>query len=250
MPEAGVLGLLFVVGVVAGTINVIAGGGSLLSLPALIFFGLPPSVANGTNRLGIIVQSLTATAAFKRQGIYDGTRFAPLLLPCCAGAIAGAMLSVDIAEDVLKLVIGVAMLVMLAVMLAKPRAWLEGRKDSKPVTLWLQWLVFFVIGVYAGFLQAGVGVFMLAGLVLAGGYNLVRSNAIKVALVATFTVPALAIFIYNDLVAWKPGLVYAAGSVFGGYLGSRLTVSWGPKFVRAVLICVVLVSSSKLLGLW
>lgn len=252
MPEQSfALALLFVVGIVSGAINIIAGGGSLLSLPALIFFGMPATVANGTNRLGIVVQSITATIAFRRQGIYEGTRVSPLMIPCCVGSLFGALLSTDIPEEVLRLVIGAAMLVLLLVMLARPSAWLHQRKEpATPLPMWAQWLLFAVIGTYAGFLQAGVGVFMLAALVLASGHNLVQGNAVKVALVSAFTTPALVVFIYNDMIDWVPGLVYAAGSMVGGYVGSRMTVSWGPNFVRAILIVVVVISSSKLFGLW
>jgi len=136
------------------------------------------------------------------------------------------------------------------VVLVKPKRFLEGRDGAAgaPVPGWAAQLIFLGVGLYGGFLQAGVGVFLLAALSLTRGLDLVRANAVKALLVAGFTVPPLAIFLAADLIAWAPGLVMAAGSAVGGWLGTKMTVSWGPGFVRWVLVVVVLVSSVKLLA--
>ena len=237
-------------GVAAGAINTVAGGGSLIGLPALIFLGLPAGVANGTNRIGVLLQSATAAAQFHREGLLEG-RVALRALPACAlGSIIGASASVDLDEALFRQIIGVVMIAMLAVVLARPRRWLEGAGGAGGgPPAWARQLAFFAVGLYGGFLQAGVGVFLLAALVLAEGLDLVRANAVKVLLVACFTLPPLVIFIANDLVAWAPGLALAAGSTLGGWLGTKMTVSWGPGFVRWVLVAVVAISSIKLLGI-
>lgn len=244
-----------VAGLVAGTVNTIAGGGSLIGIAALIFAGLPANAANATNRIGVFVQSGIATWQFHREGVLEPRRALVLLLPTCLGALAGSLLSVDIDEQLFRQVIGVVMLAMLPVILLRPRRWLTDRSDregdeDRGRATWLQLLGFCVLGFYGGFLQAGVGIFLLAALVLLAGEGLVRANAIKVLLVAVFTLPPLAVYLYSDLIVWVPGLLLALGSAIGGWLGTKLTVSWGPRFVRWVLLTVIAVSASRLLGLW
>ncbi len=245
------LSALVVVGVFAGAVNTIAGGGSLLGIPALIFFGLPANVANATNRIGVLLQSVTATAQFHREGVLQAKTALFLLIPTSLGALLGSWLSVDIDEQLFRQIIGGVMLVMLVVLMFKPHRWLQQQiesADSRPGIL--QMLGFFLIGGYGGFLQAGVGIFLLAALVLLAGRDLVHANAIKALLIAVFTLPALVVYFANDLLAWIPGLALAIGSSLGGYLGTKMTVSWGPAFVRWVLFVVIVVASSKLLGFW
>jgi uncharacterized protein len=240
------LAILAAVGVVAGTVNTVAGGGSLITLPALILLGMPASLANGTNRVGVLVQSLAATLRFHGDGRLETRRGLALLGPACVGSVLGAWASTQLPDHAFQRIIGVAMVVMLAVIWIRPKRWLEGADvPSKPTPARL--LAFFGLGLYGGFLQAGVGVFLLAGLVLIEGLDLVRANGVKVLLVFGFTVPAMAMFLAADLIAWKPALVLAAGSWIGGWLGTRLTLSWGPGFVRIVLLVVVLASAGKLL---
>ena len=244
------LGGIFVAGIFAGTINTIAGGGSLIGIAALIFFGLPANVANATNRVGVLVQSTIATAQFYREGMLHPRQSASLVVPTCLGALCGSLVSVDIDEQLLRRVIGVAMMVMLVVMLAQPKRWLTKGNDVEVKSGWLTALGFFGLGFYGGFLQAGVGIFLLAALVLLAGRSLAQANGVKVFLVAIFTAPAIAVYIYTDLISWVPGIGLALGSGIGGWLGTKLTMSWGPKFVRAVLFAVILVSGTHLLGLW
>lgn len=242
-------GILAIVGLVAGVINTIAGGGSLLTLPALIFLGLPAPVANGTNRVGVVVQSLTATLQFHRERTLDARGALVPLLAASVGAIGGALLSVDLDDEILETAIGVAMLVMLALLLFRPTQWLDpANRPGAPRVV--QAVAFLAIGAYGGFLQAGVGFFVLTGLVWLARLGLVPANGVKSLLITLFTVPAMAVFVVHDLIAWDAGLSLAAGSSLGGWLGAKMSVSWGPRFVRGVLIVAVLGFSTKLLDLW
>jgi len=238
------------IGVFAGTVNTIAGGGSLITLPALIFMGMPAVTANATNRVGVFTQSLAATERYRRQGIVDLRRGLVLLVPSCIGAVLGSLLSIDIDELLFRRVIAAVMLLMLVIMMVRPKRWLEGRGEGEPRHLAWRALAFFFIGVYGGFLQAGVGVILLVGLVLLEGQDLLRANGVKVLLVAGFTLLPVAVYACNGLIAWDAGLALAAGSAVGGLLGARMTVSWGPRFIRGVLVAVVLVSAGKLFGLF
>ncbi len=237
-------------GFLAGFINTLAGSGSLVTLPLLIFIGLPANIANGTNRVGILLQNMVAVGSFNRQKVLDGRKGMILSLPAIIGAVIGAQVAVDLDEELMRKVIGALMVVMLFVILIRPRRWLEGRPELNSRRAgFMQILVFFLIGIYGGFIQAGVGIFLLAGLVLGAGYDLVRANAVKVLIILFFTIFALAVFLLNDQVAWIIGLVMAAGNMLGAWVAARMAVKKGAPFVRWLLIIIVAVSAVKLLGI-
>ncbi|MBN1994839.1 MAG: sulfite exporter TauE/SafE family protein [Anaerolineae bacterium] len=238
-------------GVIAGFINTLAGSGSLVTLPLLIFLGLPATVANGTNRVAILLQNVVGVSSFHREQVLDWRGGLLLAVPAIFGSIAGAQIAVNLNETVMRQTIGGLMVVMLVIIWIRPRRWLEGQPETQRQRPgWKQMLIFFAIGVYGGFIQAGVGIFLLAGLVLGAGYNLVRANAVKVLIVLCFTVFALVVFILNGQVAWLVGLILAVGNMLGAWLGAWLAVRRGAGFVRWLLIGVVAVSAAELLGLF
>ena len=241
---------LIVSGVFVGFINTLAGGGTIISLSLFMFLGLPANIANGTNRVAVILQNLTSAYEFRRKKVLDFKKANKLAIPTMLGAILGAQIASDINEAVFRKAIGVVMIVMMYFILTKPSQWLKGTEAllEKPVS-WIQILIFFVIGVYGGFVQVGVGYFILAGVVLGAGYNLVKANAIKVWIVLLYTPLALIVFILNDQVRWDYGLIHAIGNIIGAFVASRFAVSWGVNFVRWVVIVVIVIFSSDLLGL-
>ena len=168
------------------------------------------------------------------------------LAPCAIlGALLGSWLSVGIDVEALRQIIGVVMLLMLVVILLRPKRWLAGRVAARHPLL--QQLGFFCIGVYGGFLQAGVGIFLLMGLALLAGQDLVRANGVKVALVLLYTIPATAIYAYYGMIDWAAGGALALGGALGGALGVRLAVWGGVGLVRWVLVAVLAVSGTRLL---
>lgn len=236
-------------GFACGFINTLAGSGSLITLPLLIFLGLPANVANGTNRVAILLQNVVGVGSFRQQKVLDIRRGMTLAVPAIFGAVIGAQIAVNLDEEIMRRVIGGLMAVMLVVLLVRPKRWLEGRPEMtgrRPG--WLQLIIFFAIGIYGGFIQAGVGIFLLSGLVLITGYDLVRANAVKVLIILFFTVFALIIFVLNDQVRWFVGLILAVGNMSGAWVASRMAVERGAGFVRWILIAVVAVSAVFLLG--
>lgn len=231
------------IGIFSGFINILAGSGSLITLPFLVFLGLDPHTANGTNRIGILFQSLVGVAAFKKQKVFTWKESLWLAIPAIIGSLVGSKLAVDINEDVLDKVIGVLLIFMFFFILMKPGKWLKERTEidtSKPKLI--RFVIFFLIGIYGGFIQAGVGFFLLAGLVLGAGMGLIKANAIKVLITLVFTPVALAIFIYYDQVNYQYGFILAGGNMIGAYMGTKVSVSWGPKFVRYILLLTLLFS--------
>lgn len=248
MPDWALWLVLLTAGVVAGVMNTLAGGGSLLTLPALMLLGLPAAEANGTNRVGVVLQALVATGRFGAAGAVDWRELARVASPVVAGSVAGAWTSVDLDDVLLRRLVGVLLLVLLPTLLADPHSWLEGRGTPRGPG-WLRVLVLAAIGFYGGFIQAGVGYFLLASLVLLQGLDLVRANAIKVVLALVFTAPALLVFMAYDLVRWGPGLALGAGTMVGAELGARLALGRGAALVRRVMVvCVVASALALILG--
>ena len=241
--------LLIAAGFVCGFVNIIAGSGSAVTLPLLIFMGLPATVANGTNRVAIVLQNVVGAGSFRRSGVLDRRGALILGAPAVVGSVLGAQIAANLNEAVMERAIGVIMLVMVAVIIVRPQRWLRGTmQELSGRPDWKYLLVFFAIGLYGGFIQVGVGIFLLAGLVLGLGYDLVRANAVKVAIVLLFTSAALLVFVRNAQVRWDVGLVLAIGTVLGAWVAARLSVQRGAQWVHRLLVVIVLLSAAQLLG--
>ena len=243
--------ILIVAGLLVGFINTLAGGGSIISLSVLMMLGLPPSIANGTNRIAIAIQTLTATTSFKQQKVLETRKAIYLSIPAILGSIIGAWFAVDIREDIFEKAIGVVMLIMLVFILYKPQKYIYGRANISEQPLgWKVYVIFFFIGVYGGFLHMGVGYFLLAGIVGCAGFDLVKANAIKVFVVLAYAPFTLVVFIWYNQVNWMYGLILAVGAVIGALVASRLAVSRGVNFVKWVIVVVILVTAGDMFGLY
>ena len=238
-------------GVLVGFINTLAGGGSIISLSILIMLGLPATVANGTNRVAIALQNLVAVSSFKQQRVLEQRKALYLSIPAILGSLVGAWVAVDINEAIFEKAIGVIMLVMLVIVLFKPQQYIYGKAEvrKKPVS-WSTYIIFFFIGIYAGFIHMGVGYFLLAGIVLGAGYDLVKANAIKVLIILAYAPFTLAIFYYNNEINWKYGLIMALGNMIGALVASRMAVKKGVVFVKWVIVVVVLMTSAQMFGIY
>jgi uncharacterized membrane protein YfcA len=239
--------LLTTVGFVAGFVNTIAGGGTLLTLPTLIFLGLPPALANGTNRVAIFLQTVSATAGFKSKGVADF----PFSLYCGIsaffGAVIGAQIAVDISGDLFKKILSVVMIVVVVMIAFTPK--LKSHDLLARTTGWhlrASVLAFFFFGIYGGFLNAGIGLVILVFLPYFNKMSLVRSNASKVAIVSIYTLGALVVFALNDSIDWVYGLVLSIGNILGAWLSSRWSVAKGDVLVRRAMIVVVIVMAVRL----
>jgi len=216
-----------------------------------MYIGLPANVANGTNRVAILLQSIVGAGSFRQQKAIEFREGIWLSIPAVVGSVIGAMLAVDLNEAMMRKAIGLLMIVMIFLILFKPEAWLKGHAGklrAKP-TVW-QVVIFFAIGLYGGFIQAGVGFFLLAGLVMGAGLNLIRANAFKNLIVALYTPFALVVFIINNQVNWVIGLTLAAGNMIGAYIAARTAINRGAKFIRIILLIVLFVASMDLLGIF
>ena len=249
------LALLSALGIVAGTLNVIAGGGSLLTLPAMIFMGMPAPVANGTNRVAILAQNISAVSGFKSKGYSDFKLSLSLALASVPGAVLGAHVGSIIRSALFNTILGIVMIAVVIWMAVKD-AHKRKRPDSTPPQtheLTRQRLIWghvgmVVVGFYGGFIQAGVGFLLMAVLSNVMRLDLVRVNMHKVFIVGSFTLAALIVYILHGNVWWLPGICLAAGNSIGGWIGAHLTVTKGEGFIRAVLYCALVAMAIKLLA--
>ena len=244
------LALLVAVGVAAGWINTVAGGGSMLAVPALMLLGLPADMANGTSRVAIVAQCGVGTLGFARAGKLDRSALAAALPPILLGAAAGAYAATIIPNAIFKPVLIGTMILMAFTLWLSPGA-LAPPEDSTPLDPRqkpVAWLALLATGAYGGFLQAGVGLVLLA--VLAGllRQDLVRANGLKVAVVLIYSVVAVGIFVWRGKVEWLPGMVLAVGNMIGAQLGVRFAVNKGQTAIKRVVFAMVLATCVVLLA--
>jgi len=235
------------VGIVAGIINTLAAGGSLLTLPVLMALGLPPNMANGTNRIAIFLQNVVGVRQFHKEKVMDFPSGFRVGIPAAAGAIAGAFIAVNLNDEVMKLAIAGVMILVFFLILLKPNRWINSHEEHPPIPYWVQVIVFFLVGIYGGFIQAGVGFFLLTSLVLGSGFELVKANALKLFVILLYTPLALLIFfLHGDVNLWV-GLVLAVGNMTGAWVGTKIAVKWGAVFIRYFVLVAILVASTKLI---
>jgi uncharacterized membrane protein YfcA len=241
--------ILILAGILAGFINTLAGSGSLITLPLLMFMGLPANVANATNRIGIFLQSAVGAFSFRQQKVFDYKEGIWLAVPATIGSFAGAIAAVNLKSSLMETIIGALLFFMFFIVLYKPEKWIqekEGRIEGRP-KFW-QIVIFFLIGLYGGFIQAGVGFILLAGLVFGAGVNLTKANALKVFIVFVYTSVALVVFIVNHQINYLAGFVLAFGSMIGAYIASKVAIKSGPKVVRIILLVILMISALKYSG--
>jgi len=238
-------GLLFVAGLLAGVINVVAGGGSFLTIPILIFLGLPPNAANHTNRIGIVLQNIGAVWGFRRHQVLSWRWLPRAALPATLGAGLGAWLALVVSDSSFQRILALFMVVVSLWTLWDPAGRKRARGDLTAASPWVVAALFFAVGIYGGFIQAGVGFFLLAAATMAG-LDLVRGNAVKVLCALSFTTLALALFAWRGAVYWPAGLSLGAGTLLGGQLGVHLTVLKGHRWIRGVVTVTVLLFALRL----
>ncbi len=240
--------ILLGVGLFAGTINVIAGGGSLITLPVLILLGLPPNVANGTNRVAILLQNSGATWRFHKLGLISESWIRLAVPPAVLGVVFGTWAALHVGDMAFQRILALVMVLAAAWTLWHPVTPPDEADMSPPEgqKRWLLRAMFCVVGFYGGFIQAGMGFIMLA-ITSSFGLDLVRSNAVKVTLLLMVTPVALGMFAYNGRVDWTTGIALAVGAFLGALLGVRLQVLKGQKWVRAFVTTMVVLFAIRLL---
>ncbi|MEM7564504.1 MAG: sulfite exporter TauE/SafE family protein [Pseudomonadota bacterium] len=236
--------ILIVLGTLAGAINTVAGGGSNLTLPSLMIMGMPPEIANASNRVGIFIQSLVGIRGFNQHGRLDTTDIGPILVPTLLGGLSGALVASYAPSELLKALLLGTMLGMALLMLIRPSVVVPeaGTVVKRVKQTPAAWWGLFVAGLYGGFVQAGVGFVLLAALAGTLRYDLVRANALKLICTLGFTLVALVVFISRDQVDWIPALVLSVGFIFGAQLGVKFAIKAKAQTLKWFIFAMTLVA--------
>ncbi len=239
--------LLIGAGLFAGFINTIAGGGSLISLPLLIFMGLPSVDANASNRVAIFLQNIFAVQGFRSKGVFLFPFSLWLGITASLGAIVGAMIAVDISGALFNRILAIVMLIVMGLTILKPylASKVADEHFSRQRNTW-SIIAFFGIGIYGGFIQAGVGFLVIALLTNIHGLGMAKTNSVKVMVILMYSVFALVVFFIEDKIQWDYGLTLAIGNASGGWIASRWSVNKDDKWIRLILIVTVTALAIKL----
>ena len=236
--------ILVVIGLLTGVINTLAGGGSNLSLPALMMFGLPADVANATNRVSVFFQSLTASVSFYRHKKVEQTEVKDTFLPLLIGGFAGALVASYLDVEILKPVLLATMIATSFWVVLKSNVETDKQQQSKSCYSSIAGLAStFLAGFYGGFIQAGVGFVLIAAFVGVLNYDLLRANALKVIATLIFTAIALVVFIIRDQIAWLPGLILAVGSIVGAQIAVKFAVNISARTLKFLVLLMTIIAS-------
>ena len=237
MTDTLALLLLAGCGLLTGALNAVAGGGSFITLPILIFLGLPATEANATNRVGVLLQSVGSISGFHRAGAINWRWTTAVSLPALLGAALGVWGALHVSDEAFRRVLATLMVVITLVSLSRNQP-----REGADVVPWRSPVVqigFFLIGLYVGFIQAGAG-FLILALTSWAGLDLVRGNGIKVAIVGLLTVLTLALFVTGTTIDWPKGVALGLGNMAGAVVGTRAAVLKGHAWLNNVIIVTVI----------
>ena len=237
--------LLGIAAFFAGIFNTMAAGGSFLMLPLLIFAGLPATVANGTNRIALLTQNTMSVYGFRQKGLFDLKASVRLMIPALLGSVGGALMSVHIPDTIFQKIISVLMLIFVVISVYRDRRSTNGQSTANPGPI-VTFVLFFGVGLYGGFIQAGVGLFLIGSIRFATGLDLVRTNSIKVFIIASYTIVAIIIFALNGKIDWKVAAVVAVTQGIGGYVGTRIAIKGGEKLIKKLIFAALLLMAVTL----
>ena len=245
--------IISIIGFLAGIINVMAGGGSLLTMPLLIFLGLDSVTANGTNRVAIFFQNISSIHGFRSKGVKVGIYGVYLGVAALLGAIVGSKMAIQIDHQVFNRILAVVMILVVVMTLINPalksteklaEGYFTERITGKYKFLGI--FAMFFVGIYGGFIQAGSGLFIMAALTFINRFTLLKSNAAKAVITLIYTLSALSVFILDGKVEWLYGLTLAVSMSIGAWLTSRWSSGSGEKYIKYFMIVAVIAMAIKL----
>lgn len=240
--------LVFLVGAFSGFLNTLAGSGSMLTLPLLIFLGLDANTANGTNRLSLMMQTFTSVYNYSKEKFIEKNLAIRVAIPAIIGSISGALLAVKIKPVAFNLIIATLLIVMVILMALNPEKWLKEKEvvcsQKRKI---VQFTVNLLLGFYGGFIQASAGFFWLAAFVLISGMNLFKANIYKNLVIMLYIPFSFAIFALNRQVNYFWGLMLGTGSVLGAYIATKISIKKGSHIIRIATLAAISVAAIKLL---
>lgn len=231
--------ILVFLGALAGFINAVGGGGSILTLPMLMFMGLSPHQANGTNRIAIFFQGIGATSGYKSKKIHTSPFDIYMAIASTLGAVIGVQLSIYISESLMKIIIAIVIVFAVAHLYIKKPVFHNEKFILKGWKFYLSLIAFFFIGIYGGFIQVGTGILIIFTLSFLQKTSLLKANSIKSVVMLIYTVATVIMFSNEGMISWSHGLILAIGNMIGAFVSSRLSVKKSEKWIRLFLTIAV-----------
>ncbi len=240
-----------IVGIIAGFININAGGGSLLSLPVLIFLGLPSTIANGTNRVALVVEGIMGSANFKRKGLLDIKLSLLLSIPAVIGSLLGAKLAISLTDKTFNIILGFVMIfVLIQILISNKKSNSVDTASLNKIQKLVSAITFFFVGFYGGFIQVGVGFIIIVSLSVITKFSLLKINGLKAVIIPIYLITSLIIFIVSGKINWLFAIFLALGNGIGAWIGAHYATKKGDKLIKIILIVAVSALSFKLFGLF
>ena len=230
--------VLFLVAAIAGALNSVAGGGSFLTLPTLLYAGITPVVANATSTMAMLPGSVASAVAYRRELRRLGQWVVPLTIVSLAGGFFGGILLVRTSDTSFMRLLPWLMLLAAVTFTFGNRVRRTLSLDHLRGNLLLVALVQFIIAIYGGYFGGGMGIMMLASFAVGGMLDIHEMNGLKTYLGVAVNALALAAFIIKGVVAWGPGLIMVVGAVLGGFFGAALARRIDPRWVRTFVIII------------
>lgn len=239
--------LLFLVGVVASFLNSLSGGGSTISLPILIYLGIPPLLANGTNRVAVLAGNVGSVLSLRKAGFLERGIFRQLALPVLLGAVLGAYFAVQMTDTVFRVLLACALVFVVVASNLKSSV-LSGAPVPQPFRAgWGAWFAFFGVGFYGGLIQVGVGFILIFALTRFTGLDLIRVNALKGLVAMLFIFTSTIVFVNAGLISWPAAIAQSVGGLLGGWLGGRFQIRRGETLIRRAIQFDALFMAGRLL---
>lgn len=250
MSQEMIIAMLVLSGIVVGVINTLAGGGAIISMTLFMVLGLPIGVANGTNRIAVVLQNFTSSVAFLRKRMLDIKSGIKLSIPAVIGNIVGSLVASQISDATFKICMAIVLTVVLVYMIFEQRNPTVHIHGGHPLEIrWWHYLWFLLLGFYGGYIYIGLGYAVLAATIWSMKLDIITANVVKCFIIFVATPFSLLIFMLNGQVDYSYGLWHGLGNVIGAVLASHYAMAWGVKFVRWFTLGVVMICFADLIGI-
>jgi uncharacterized membrane protein YfcA len=238
--------LIIIVGFGAAFLNTVGGGGSLFSVPILTFMGLPITMANATSRVALLFQNIFAVGGFKSKGVELPWPYSLYLgFASLGGGVIGSFLASRVSDEFFTNIFVIVMIAAVVLIIYDPfKAKGDERLDTRSQIIGAIW--FFFIGIYGGFVQAGIGFLVIAVLSVVNKLTLVKSNYVKVFAAIIYTGVSVIVFAWEGKIYWEIGLILAIGHALGGWYASRWSVKAGEVWIKRIMILSIIGMAIKL----
>jgi uncharacterized membrane protein YfcA len=237
---------LAAVGMLAGFVDAVAGGGGLIAIPVLLSIGLPPVAAFATTKVQSATGTLIAAATYWRGGFISLGALWPTMLVAFLGSFAGAYAVTQVDTDILRVLVPVALILIALYFMVAPRLADEDSRSRLPFLVFAP-VMGVGIGFYDGIFGPGTGTFLTMGFVALFGFGVTRAAGNTKMVNLMSNLGGLAMFVPAGEVLWPAALVMAAGQIAGGYIGARAGIRFGARLIRPLVVVVSVVLALRLL---